>query len=216
MKALYIFLAGCLVFTACTKKSENVFTQTVTPIYPVITMKGGPNVIVPIGGTYTDQGATSFDSAANTTTNISPVSNNVDPATGGVYTVNFHAVNSYGYQSNAIRHVLVSNYANAADDISGEYTRLSNGQTVNVTKVATGLYTIDNVGGVKGDPNFVFPYYIGFLDMNTFVGTEQGTPIGPLSLKNPVIIRGPGTSITLKYVVINDHFGTSTRTFVRP
>ncbi|TWF45137.1 uncharacterized protein DUF5011 [Chitinophaga polysaccharea] len=213
MKALYILFAGCLLFTACTKNSEGVITQVVTPQYPKITMKGGPNVVFPIGGTYTDPGATSFDSAANKTTDLTPVSQNVNTAEGGVYTVNYHAVNSYGYQTNATRHVLISNYADAADDISGTYKRSTNGVEITVTKVATGLYVVENPGGVANDPNFVFPFYIGFLDRNTFVGTEQNTPLGAMSFKNTSIIRGPGSAVTLKWVVINNSFGTSVRTF---
>lgn len=215
MKALlYIFLAGSLLFTACTKKSENVYTKMVTPVYPKLTLKGAPVVTLSVGGTYTDAGATGFDSLTNTTTQLTPVSNNVDAANAGFYVVNFLTKNLWGYRTSAARLVLVTTVP-PSDDISGTYVRNTNGEPVHVVKAGTGLYTIDNVGGVAGAPAaFVFPYYIGFTDVNTFEGPQQTTPLGGLSLSNPVIIRS-GSTITLKYVVINGNFGTSVRTFVK-
>ena len=99
MKALlYIFLAGTMFFFACTKKSENVYTKMVTPVFPTLTLKGAPVVTLSVGGTYTDAGATGFDSLTNTTTQLTPVSNNVDPANAGFYVVNFLTKNLWGYR----------------------------------------------------------------------------------------------------------------------
>jgi hypothetical protein len=215
MKALlYIFLAGTVFLFACTKKSENVYTKMVTPVFPTLTLKGAPVVTLSVGGTYTDAGAVGFDSLTNTTTQLTPVSNDVDPANAGFYVVNFLTKNLWGYRTLASRLVLVTTVS-PSDDISGSYARSSNGQVVHVAKAGTGLYTIDNVGGVLGAPaGFVFPFYIGFLNDSTFEGPTQNTPLGGLSISNPTIIRS-GAQVTLKYVVINPNFGTSVRTFIK-
>jgi Domain of unknown function (DUF5011) len=214
MKALlYIFLAGTLFFSACTKKSEDVYTKMVTPVFPTLTLKGAPVVTLSVGGTYTDAGATGFDSLTNTTTQLTPVSNNVDPANAGFYVVNFLTKNLWGYRTLASRLVLVTNVS-PSDDISGTYQR-TNGVNVHVVKAGTGLYTIDNVGGVANPgPDFVFPFYIGFTNDSTFEGPSQNTPLGGLSISNPTIIRS-GNNVTLKYVVINPNFGTAIRTFIK-
>lgn len=213
MKALYIFLAGAMLLSACTKNSEKVYTKMVTPTFPTITFKGAPVVTLSVGGSYTDAGATGYDSITKTSTDLTPISNNVDAANAGFYVVSFLTKNVYGYRTSADRLVLVTTIS-PSDDISGTYKR-TNGQIVHVVKAGTGLYTIDNVGGVAGAPApFVFPYYIGFTDLNTFEGPSQNTPIGGLSLSNTTIIRS-GNNVTLKYVVINPNFGTSVRTFIR-
>ncbi|HEY9259304.1 immunoglobulin-like domain-containing protein [Chitinophaga sp.] len=214
MKALYIFLAGAMLLSACSKNSEDVYTKMVTPTFPTITLKGDPVVTLSVGGTYTDAGATGYDSITKVSTELTPLSNNVDPANAGFYVVSFLTKNVYGYRTSADRLVLVTTIS-PSDDISGSYKRVGNNEIVHVVKAGTGLYTIDNVGGVAGAPApFVFPYYIGFPDENTFEGPSQNTPLGGLSLSNTSITRS-GANITLKYVVINPNFGTAVRTFER-
>ena len=215
MKAYYIFLiACCCCATACTKDTEHVFTRTVTPIYPVITLKGDPVVSTGIGtGAYTDPGATAFDSIANSTTTLTPTSNNVDLTQVGFYAVSYDAKNTYGYRASATRLILVTQ-DDPADDISGTYARTSNGQVVHVEKKGTGLFTVDNPGGVAGDDSFISPYYIGFTDATHFEGPEQDSPNGSITLSNPKIVRS-GSNITLSWVVLGAAFGTSTRTFVK-
>lgn len=214
MKALlYLFLASAVMLTACTKKSENVYTKMVTPVFPKLTMKGDPVVTLSVGGTFTDPGATGYDSLTNTTTQLTPTSNNVDPSTAGFYVVNYQTINLWGYRTLAARLVLVTSIS-PADDISGTYHRSGNNQVVNITKAGTGLYIVDNVGGVAGDPSYIFPYYIGFTDASDFEGPSQNTPLGALDLSNTSITRS-GSTITLKWVVNNPGFGTSVRTFVK-
>ncbi|MEC5142413.1 immunoglobulin-like domain-containing protein [Chitinophaga sp. 212800010-3] len=216
MKALYFLLAGCIIFSSCTKNSEGVIKQTVTPVYPVITLKGDPALAISIGSTYTDPGATAFDSLANSTTTLTPLVNPVDPKTPGVYFVNFQAINKWGYRTQATRLVLVTSTP-ASDDISGTYKRTSNSAVVHITKLATGLYSVDNLGGVAAgnNPVFFFPYVIGLTDLNTLVGPNQPTPLGGIFLDKTSIDRSGGT-VTLKWAIeAPQGFGNSVRTFVK-
>ncbi|WP_161596903.1 immunoglobulin-like domain-containing protein [Chitinophaga vietnamensis] len=212
MKMLYILLATAWLFSSC-KKTDNVVTRIVTPVYPVITLNGAPLLSSGVGGTYTDPGAVAYDSLTGQSTQLTPYANNVDLSQAGFYSVNFIAKNAYGYRTYASRLVLATTVP-ASDDISGTYHRVPNGAVVNITKVGTGAYKVDNVGGVPNNPAFIFPFYIGFTDLNNFQGPTQSTPIGDLSIAGPVIIRN-GATITLKWQVINPNFGASVRTFVK-
>lgn len=214
MKALYILLAGTLLFVACKKDSEKVIKQTVTPTYPVIKLTGGGAFSIPVGGTYTDGGATSYDSINSSTTNITPAGNNVNPAVAGGYSVDFLAVNSWGYRTTLSKVVLVTSLTAAQDvDISGTYIR-TNGQHVHITKLGRGLYSTDNLGGVKGDPSFVYPFYFGFAKADSLVGPSQYGPKGVAAMDSPAFSSGP-TGDTLSYVAINASLGTAVRTFIK-
>lgn len=212
MKALYILFAGALLFVACTKDSEKVIKQTVTPTYPVIKLTGGGAFSIPVGGTYTDGGATSYDSVNSSTTNLTPAGNNVNPAVAGGYSVDFLAINSWGYKTSLSKVVLVTSITAAEDvDISGTYKR-SNGQLVHITKLGRGLYSTDNLGGVPGDPSFVYPFYFGFAKVDSLVGPAQYGPKGVSAMENPTIeFAAPDT--ILRYVALNASLGTSVRTF---
>ncbi|HVI47808.1 MAG TPA: immunoglobulin-like domain-containing protein [Chitinophaga sp.] len=206
-----IILAGVLL-GAC-KKSDNVITQMVTPTYPVITLSGEPLLSLGIGGTYTDPGARAFDSLSGATTQLTPYANNVDLSKPGFYSVKFLAKNAYGYRTYATRLVLATTVP-AADDISGTYKRTTNGAVLHIEKVGTGAYKLDNVAGVANNPDYIFPFYIGFTDLTTFVGPAQLTPFGDLSIGRPEIVRN-GTSVQLSWFIDNGSFPTNTRTFVR-
>src|ERR1039457_6419178 len=159
MKRIIIsIIAICCLFAACTKETQNVST-VVNVTYPVITLKGAQIISTGIGtGAYTDPGATAYDSLTSSTKNLTPITNNVDLTMPGFYSVEYSDTNGDGFYSSAIRLVLVTGVSPSID-ISGTYARQSNGQTVTVTKVGTGLYTTDNVGGVANNPAFIFPVY---------------------------------------------------------
>ncbi|NLR61633.1 DUF5011 domain-containing protein [Chitinophaga polysaccharea] len=214
MKAIYILLAGGLLFSACKKDSENVIEKIVTPTFPVIKLTGGAAYSVPVGGTYTDGGATAFDSINNSTSNITPLANDVNTAAIGGYSVDFLAKNAYGYKTTLSKVVIVTSLTAAQDvDISGTYER-TNGQLVQITKLGRGLYSTDNLGGVPGDPTFVYPFYFGFAKQDSLVGPAQYGPKGVSAMKNPTIeFAAPDT--ILRYVAINASLGTSVRTFYK-
>lgn len=212
MKPLYILLLSALAFGSC-KKTEQAITQVVTPVYPTITLNGEALLSSPVGGTYTDPGAVGYDSLTNTTTQLTPISNNVDLSKAGFYFVRFMTANKLGYRTYANRLVLATSVP-ASDDISGVYHRTTNNAVLHIVKVGTGVYRLDNVAGVLNNPDFVFPFFIGFTDAATFQGPTQSTPVGAFNLKNPAITRN-GTDITLSWVINGAGFPDNTRTFKR-
>jgi len=215
-KIIYVLIAACLGTAACKKiTTDEVTTRIVTPSFPGLTLKGEPVVSTGVGtGTFTDPGATGYDSVAKTSTDLQPLANTVDLTTPGFYSVQYEAKNVYDYRTNSNRLVLVT-AVSASDDISGVYTRTSNGQEVTLTKQGTGLYITDNIGGVAGDPDFLFPVYVGIPTETTLDVPPQPNPFGgDVFVTGGKVVR-TATTITFSYVVRGAGFGTATRTFVK-
>jgi len=180
MKKSIIILISFLSIVACKKETKNVST-VVKAGHPTITLIGPDIYSTSAGtGTYTDPGAMGYDDLKGDSVPISaPVSSNVDLTTPGFYSVTYSFTNTNGYvnyTTTKSRLILVTPVS-PAEDISGTYARASNGQTVNVTKMGTGLYTTDNVGGVSGDPSYIFPVYFGLTSDSTIQVPPQFNPL---------------------------------------
>ncbi len=216
MKKSFLIITGiCLALVACKDDTENVTTRVVTPSFPGLVLNGQPIVSASVGsGTFTDPGATGYDSIANTSTALQPLENDVDLTTPGFYSVQYEAKNVYGYRTNVNRLVLVSAVP-ASDDISGTYERIPNRQQVTLTKAGTGLYVIDNIGGVPGDPEFVFPVYVGLPTETAIQAPPQPSPFGGNVTITGGQIQRTGNTISFSYSVIGTRFGTAPRTFVK-
>ncbi|HEV7230738.1 MAG TPA: immunoglobulin-like domain-containing protein [Bacteroidia bacterium] len=198
-------------FTACRK--DKVVSKVVTVSYPVITLKGNAVISTGIGtGAYADPGATGYDDVTKTTVSLSPVSNNVDLTKAGFYSVVYTMKNANGYVSQAVRLVLVTPVSPAID-WSGTYKRVSNGQHVTITKQGTGLYTTDNIGGVAGDPSFLFPIYIGQVSDTSIQVPSQISPKGGTLYCTNTTFSLTASDTTFSYVVVGSSFGTAVRAF---
>ena len=213
MKKNFIYMAilATLAFASCAKEPEAV-SETVKVEYPIITLKGAEYVSIPVGGSFTDSGATAYDGYTKITKDILPSQIDVDNATPGMYPVIYEAKNKYGFSSQAVRWVAVTNVP-TAEDIGGNYKR-TNGCPVTVTKVANGIYKVDNMGGVLGAPDYLWDNYFVQMNDSTIHFPEQPGPFGPVSSKSEKLIKS-GTDVTLKWIVLGAGFGTSVRTFNR-
>ena len=214
-KALLIILSVGALLTACKDDTAGVTTRIVTPSFPGLVLNGQPVVSTAVGaGAFTDPGATGYDSVANTSFPLQPVENDVNLTAPGFYSVQYEAKNVYGYRTNASRLVLVSAVP-ATDDISGTYERVPNRQPVTLTKVSTGLYVIDNIGGVPDSPEYLFPVYLGLPTETTLEAPPQPNPFGGgVGISGGQIVR-QGSTITFSYIVEGNGFGTARRTFVK-
>lgn len=217
MKKVFLLITGvcAVLLSSCEDETAGVTTRIVTPTYPNIVFSGEQVISTNVGsGAFTDPGAAAFDSITSTSTPLQPVSNDVDLTSPGFYSVQYEAENVYGYRSNAARLVLVTPVP-AADDISGTYERIPNRQPVTLTKVGTGLYVIDNIGGVPGSPEYVFPVYVGLPGEAMMEAPPQFNPLGgTVSITDGQVERTGGT-ITFSYRVLGSGFGTAPRTFVK-
>lgn len=214
---IFSVFAVVLLFAACAKKytTDNVTEKIVEPHYPKIVLNGDQFVSVPVSATgqYTDAGAIGINDNDNSQTNLEPLTNDVDLTTPGFYTVIYEFRNTDGYTTTATRFILVTN-VDASLDYSGDYVRTVNGQAMSVTKVATGLYKTDNVGGVAGIPDYVFDVYFGQIDDTTLSVPLQPTPLGNLYCVSSFIYP-TSSDTTIKWGVRNPSFGTAVRTFVK-
>jgi hypothetical protein len=214
-KLIYaLALSGALLFTAsCKKETTAGVSKVVTVSYPKITLKGDPAISIPVGGSITDPGATVFDDVNNSNSDIMASSNNIDPNTPGLYFLIYTAKNANGFESTVVRPVAVTNVS-ASVDMTGTYARTSNGVEAHVTKVGTGLFLNDNVGGVPPPSPAVLPVYMVLVNDSTLLIPEQPVPnnYGTLSAKDATVSLTPGDS-SYSYIVVNPGFGTSRRTF---
>jgi hypothetical protein len=215
-KIISLIFISALIFTGCEDETKDV--SIVAPVgHPQVILYGPELFSTPAtSGTFTDPGAVAYDDISHDSVALTAVSNTVDLSTPGFYSVKYAYSNSNGYVSytdEKSRLVLVTN-ADPNQDLSGVYERTSNGQQVNVTKYATGLYSTDNVGGVAGDPNYIFEVYFGVINDSTIqVPTQPNAFGGDLNCSNTSLSLSPDTSFS--WVVEGVGFGTSQRTFVK-
>jgi hypothetical protein len=205
-----ILALGLLLAFGCKKEVENV-SEVVTASYPIVTINGSQFVSMPVGGNFSDAGATAVDTVTNE--NLTPISvtNDIDPTTPGFYTVQYTFKNKYGYTNTGTRFVLVTNVSDTLD-YSGVYNRTTNNSPMNVMKVAAGLYSTDNVGGVLLPSAFAIKAYFGQIDDTTLVVPSQPTAAGDLYCVNSFIYPDASDTI-ITWAVRNASFGTQQRTF---
>jgi hypothetical protein len=176
-KIIFIALIFGVSFTSCKKDPDPVST-VVTVTYPTINLIGAPFVSQSVGsGTYVDSGATGTNDLTGVTTNLTPVSNTVDLTKAGFYTVVYKTKNSNGFVTSKTRFVLVTGVS-PSDDWSGLWQRNADPtRPANVIKINTGLYQIDNVGGVIiPDQAPGYAAYLGFVNDSTIEIPIQISP----------------------------------------
>jgi hypothetical protein len=217
-KIVYVLaLSGALLFAAssCRKETTAGVSKVVTVSYPKITLNGDPAISIPVGGSVADPGAKVFDDVTNTTTDIMASSNNINANTPGLYFLIYTATNANGFESSVVRPVAVTDISPSVD-MTGTYARTSNGIEAHVTKVGTGLFLNDNVGGVPPPSPAVLPVYMVLVNDSTLLVPEQPVPnnYGTLSAKDATVSLVPGDS-SYSYIVLNPGFGTARRTFVK-
>ena len=122
--------------------------------YPNITLTGDPIIAVANGTAFTDPGV---KATAGTTDVPVVTTGTVNTASDGVYTLTYTATNADGFSSNASRTVVVYTTAPdaAANDLSGTYLRAATGETSTWTKIAPGVYTVQNPAGATVGENLI-------------------------------------------------------------
>jgi hypothetical protein len=220
MKAIYknitLVLALTVVMAGCKKDDPDPLSTVVNVSYPTIELAGAPIVSLSVGDTYTEAGATGTDDISGTTSQLTPVSNNVDASTPGFYGVKYSMKNANGYITDVIRLVLVTS-ADPALDISGTYARTSNGVEVHVSKAGTGLFIIDNIGGVAGatPEDYLFDVYMGMpTDSTLEIPAQPNNLGGEVYADDEQITLAPGDT-SFSYIVRGSGFGTAVRSFVK-
>jgi len=178
MKYIYPILFVLFAVTGCNKKdnfidNDQAVGSSKVTYFALITMNGDPYMSLVKGSAFTDPGATATEKGASIQVTVS---GKVDVNTPGVYTVTYSAVNKDGFAASASRTVVViSGHETPGVDVSGTYKYVGGDFKATVTKVAEGLYTMDNFYG---------PTTIACV-FTTLNGTDidipdQSTPFGPV------------------------------------
>lgn len=203
-----------LTFSSCDKEpSFNYPEGTVgiskVTVYPTLELKGDKRIILAKNAAFTDPGVTALEG----TTALTPVVTGLpDMTTAGLYTIRYVATNKDGFTASITRQVLVYDPASsaAANDLSGNYARNTNGSVAVWTKIAPCFYSVFNPGGAPG------------TDLTVVVFNSAGNTI-----KIPVQVGSDGTTTssasesydlgtgTYTMIIVNPGYGTGARTFIK-
>jgi hypothetical protein len=212
-------LAAIAGFNACKKKNEVVSTP-VKVSYPTITTNVSTEGItkfgtifsaVNVGASIGEVSATAYDSVLKEVCTITVLNNTVDAKVAGLGLATFTAKNSNGYLTSGTIYVAVTDIKNDWN-LGGAYKRASNGALVNVTKLARGFYTVDNVGGAPSLP--VVGYFLQTDDSTISFPSQPTENVGDIDCLNEKLKALPGDT-SYSWVVDNASFGTATRVFVK-
>lgn len=209
IKIVFIAVLSILLLNACKKET----TKNVSKVYkvPSIALKGSEAISLPVGGAYVDAGAT-YTAEDGTVSTIQPKTNTVNTAVPGIYYVTFEETSASGvFHTETTRTVAVT-FQGGTTDYSGTYKRSATGVNAFVTKVANGLYKVQNPGGAAGHEG-VIVYFIETA-LNTFAGPTQeeaGLHLGPIRIVEIVFTATGGSWKILD----SPYYGTGTRSFVK-
>jgi len=215
-KILIIFtIASASFLTSCDKDPDPV-SKLVDVSYPTITLRGSPVIHIPIGGSYTDEGAILIDDITGAQSDIMATSNEVDNTTVGIYAIRYIAKNANGFLTETDRYVLVLDYTPPVGldpnfDLSGSYLRTATGVVNNVYKVDNGLYIMDNMGG----SSLAVPAYMLTPDTNTIDIPLQVSDGLELDCTSETYVPAGANPAQMKWVVDASGFGTALRTFTK-
>jgi Domain of unknown function (DUF5011) len=206
-KFLFLLMATALVMTGCKKETTADVSKTVKVSYPEITLNGSPLVILAPGATYTDAGAKLKDDVTGAITDIKPSSNPVNTAQPGLYVVTFSALNANGFEATATRLVAVAPGTGTINR-AGTYKRTATGLNCVITKVAEGVYKLQNPAGFSGSAGSIV--YMVETAPNVYTCPAQPTDLGSMSVIN---IAFNATGVT--WNVLNANLGTQQRVFIK-
>lgn len=206
-----VFLAlntfAIFFFTSCEKETDNVSKVT---FYPKMTLLGSKYVSIISPGPYVEAGATATENGAPINVTIEGT---VDVNTPGLYTLRYIATNSDGYSGSLERYVAVTAQDVSGFDLSGTYKRTSNNALNKLTKLANGLYQMDNVGGVLPPSALILPVLMVHTSATTIKVDPQVVAVGG---ELDCIQETITPNLTqFSYVVIHPNFGVAVRTFVK-
>jgi hypothetical protein len=209
-----IFLSFIIVLVACNKddinNTENKVGISRVTNFPLLSLNGERYVTITVGGAYTEAGAVATEAGADIPVTTS---GSVNTAIPGVYTLTYSAVNKDGFSASVTRTVVIysTDASAAANDLSGNYARTSNGSVSTWTKLAPGVYKVFNPGGAPGTNVTVIA-----INPTGFTIKIPVQPIGdgtPMSSSDELYTNS--VPATYSWKIVNQGYGTALRTFIK-
>ncbi len=209
-----LIIALIAFLSSCNKEEfhntdEKVGISRVT-FFPSLSINGDQYMAVPVGGIYTELGASAEEKGAEIPVTTSGT---VDTQTPGVYTLVYSAVNKDGFPASLTRTVAVYETAEDAitNDFSGNYARTSNGVISTWTKLAPGVYVVVNPGGAAGATLTV----IAFNPEGMAVFIPEQTADGSLTSSAEETPYSTTDPPQYSWKIINPGYGPALRTFIK-
>lgn len=208
-KLSYLLIVACLIANSGCKKDDDKISKVVT--LPYIQLNGSKYITMNVGGDLSDAGAKIINDVtlSGGTSDLTAVTNTLDPTTPGLYYMLYEAETQNGYHLYEARYIAVTNYADNAK-LAGAYKRTSNGIEVNVTKESRALYQVDDGGGA-GLPDAV--YFAVINDTTIDVGPQFSESKQTEIYGNNSKLTMGATDTTFRYVLHSPGYGTAVRTF---
>jgi hypothetical protein len=223
-KIIILTLLAGVTFIGC-KKDEDFPSEIRGVSSPTITFTGGRYYSINIGGSLPTVAATAYDSFLNESYPVSIEGTDaLDNTTPGLYIISARSTNRNTYSRTENVYVAVTNIPENVN-LSGNYKRVdvSTGEVSVVTKLARGLYSLDNIAGASRAtrPDLLFPVLFVHADDTTLLIPPQEEPVGIVRVKdeydrpNRAIIRRLPGDTSYKYAITapTSYFGGALRTF---
>ncbi len=200
---------------ACSKKDDFNYPEGTVGIsrithFPILTLNGLSLVLLVKGDTYTEAGVSAKEGSTDLTTTTSGT---VNTSAAGVYTLTYSAVNKDGFSASAKRTVVVysTDATAASNNLSGSYLRAATGQFATWTKLAPGVYQIDNPGGATAVNLQVIAFNpTGYtISIPSQISSDGNTS----SSSTFNYVNGNPPSYTI--IFLNPGYGTGLRSFVK-
>lgn len=208
-----IFIAFTLLslfaLPACEKEDTKEVSTTL--LVPVLELEGDAFTSVAVGATYSEPGASYTGEDGNTIT-LQPTSSNVNTSTPGLYEVTYSQKSASGIFESEARRIVAVAYQENPVDYSGTYLRPATGVSATVTRLAPGLYRVQNPGGAPGHGAAIV-YFIETA-LNQFEGPlqhEESLGVGDIEITD---IQFTPTGASWR-IINNPYYGTGVRTFVK-
>lgn len=208
IKIPLLIISSIILLGGCKKETtKNVSTVLKVPTLEVI---GGQYASVAVGGSYTDAGAT-YTGEDGSVTTLQPTENTINTSQPGLYTVRYSKTSKSGIFTTEATRIVAVSFQDDPVDYSGTYLRTATGVNAYVTKVAPGLYKVQNPGGAAGHEAAVV--YFVETGLNNFMGPEQeetSLGVGTIEITNITF-----TTTGASWKILNQYYGTALRTFVK-
>jgi len=195
-----LILSSLFLFASCDKETEGISKIT---YYTDLSLNGLDEMVVRVGGTYTEPGYVAIENEVDVTDNV-VVTGTVDATQLGAYTLVYSVKNKDGFAKSAERLVLVVPAVTSTIDLSGVYSGQRDGRALvatgcTISMLSTGVFKATDFFG--GYYEFVAGYgsayrlsaYFYLNEDNTYSALSTNSPWGPWGVINSVY--APATKV---------------------
>jgi Domain of unknown function (DUF5011) len=226
MKKLLIKISSiafaAFLFQSCAKEPsfdypEDTVGSSKIVYFPSVNIKGDKLVIMNQGTAFTDPGVTSL---LNGQPLAFTTAGSVDINKPGIYNLTYSATTPAGYSASDYRTVaVISNDATVTDNnFGGVYTRTSNGVNSTWTKVARGVYSVDNPGGAGVGVGFkvtVVNYEGNKIAIPRQIAFDPSIPGNNDVRSSSETYNAAASPVSYSWIFLAGGYGTALRTFIK-